>query len=151
MRALDIDTIFSKQSIDSEAQCVDRVNFVLCVYSKWIQFTKSEYEQNEHGDGAMTMKIRRSIDVVDLMDNELPGNYQFSDLQTDFNRILKNNDLLKQRNDTDTVFDAESSRRTVIFCGVTNDQKPFIRGMNTKWTLCSLSTTTTTTIRGRRW
>ena len=87
----------------------DRVNFVLYVYSKWIQFTKSEYEQNEDGDGAMTMNVRQRIDVVDLMDNELPGNYQFIDFQTDFNRILKNNDLLKQRTDTETIFDAECS------------------------------------------
>merc|ERR550532_2493288 len=94
--AYDLDTIFSTQCIGGEAHCVDRVRFVVRVYLKWIRFTKSLNGAMSDDDG---------IDIVDLIDNELPGKYSFIDFQVDFGRILKNNDLLKM--ESDTVLDAE--------------------------------------------
>ena len=91
--AYDVDEIFSRKHVDGETHCVDRVRFVVNVYLKWIRFTKS---LNEEDDG---------IDINDLMENELPGKYSFIDLQVDFGRILRNNDLLKV--DGDTVIDSE--------------------------------------------
>ena len=93
MSAYDLDAMFSENAISGKTHCANRVRFVVNVYLKWIRFTKS---LNEEDDG---------IDINDLMENELPGKYSFIDLQVDFGRILRNNDLLKV--DGDTVIDSE--------------------------------------------
>ena len=93
LSAYDLDAMFSENAISGETHCANRVRFVVNVYLKWIRFTKS---LNEEDDG---------IDINDLMENELPGKYSFIDLQVDFGRILRNNDLLKV--DGDTVIDSE--------------------------------------------
>ncbi len=96
----DVDTMFSAQSIRGETHCADRVRLVLHVYRRWIHYTKSlEEEEEQKGDGPSDR-----IDIVDLMEDELPQKYSFTDFQVDFGRILKNGELLKVKG---TVIESE--------------------------------------------
>lgn len=85
-----IDTIFSENAISGTEHCVDRIRFVLNVYVEWIRF--SEKRQNEPDDN----QTDDDIDISNLMDNGLPGNYRFEDVLVDFNRILKDSNLLNR-------------------------------------------------------
>ena len=76
-------TIFSELATSGDGArhyAVDRIRFVMTVYRQWIRYSLKK--QDEEGD-------EDTVGILDVVDHALPGNYSFTDLLIDFNRILR--------------------------------------------------------------
>ena len=109
MLSFDLDALFSEQAISTKRHCVGRIRFVLTVYTQWIRF--NEMRRNEDRINLEDDRYREHIDILDLIDNGLPGTYRFENVLIDFNHILRDSDLLKWRDIDDGAswFESECS------------------------------------------